>query len=187
EVGGGYRGAHRRQGEGAGQGDGEAMTEDDWLRSADPTELFTFVRDATRSWRTRWAGWLTGKRFAASERKLRLCLWACCARVGHLLPTPENRDCLDVTLRFAEGEATAEDLERAVRRSMASKPPIWNSAYHEQQVGEPYALQALSRVHRRQAEGCELTFRHAALAHGHHHDWKMRMSALHIRVSSRTN
>ena len=56
------------------------MTEEEWLGSINPRAMVEFVRGATVGVRTRWHGEREGRRFAVSERKLRLVACACCTK-----------------------------------------------------------------------------------------------------------
>jgi hypothetical protein len=59
-----------------------------------------------------------GKKFQAvkktlSERKLRLCGVGCCRLIRHLLPYSRSIQALDVAERFADGQASSEELKTA--------------------------------------------------------------------------
>jgi hypothetical protein len=68
------------------------MTEAEWLAANDPTPLLEFLR---------------GK---VSDRKLRLFAVACCRKVWHLLLGEQSRHAAEVTERFADGEASEQEL-----------------------------------------------------------------------------
>src|SRR5262249_57176455 len=63
---------------------GDAMTEAEWLRSADPEAMLKLLK---------------GK---VSERKLRLFACACCRRIAHLLPDEPSRITLEVIERYPD-------------------------------------------------------------------------------------
>ncbi|VTR96472.1 Uncharacterized protein (Fragment) OS=uncultured bacterium PE=4 SV=1 [Gemmata massiliana] len=68
------------------------MTEAEWLACEDPGTILEFFRDRT------------------SDRKLRLIAVACCQRAKFIVPT-DYHDLADIAEAFAEGRASAEDLE----------------------------------------------------------------------------
>src|SRR5947208_8259798 len=82
------------------------MTEQEWLERGD---LLRMVR------------WLRGK---ASDRKLRLFACACCHRIGHLFADRGARIAVRVAERFAEGEATPEQLRRARKVALVASLPL---------------------------------------------------------------
>jgi hypothetical protein len=75
------------------------MSEDQWLTSTESNQMVIWVWDRL------------------SERKARLLACAACRRVGHLLQDPRVVAALDLTERYAEGGASAADLETAHREA----------------------------------------------------------------------
>jgi hypothetical protein len=71
------------------------MNEQEWLESTDPQKMLEFLR---------------GK---VSNRKLRLFGVGCCRSVWHLLLDEKNRRAVEVAEEYADGRATARELEEA--------------------------------------------------------------------------
>jgi hypothetical protein len=78
------------------------MTEQEWLHCTDPRSMLEFLRDR------------------ASDRKLRLFACACCHRVAGLLPDEASRSTLDTCERFADGLASAVELQNARQAAISS-------------------------------------------------------------------
>jgi hypothetical protein len=89
------------------------MTEAEWLESINPRAMVELVLTATFGVRTRWHGEREARRFALSERKLRLAACACCTKVIDLLPGSAHRR----LLVLAESEADPGQREPALRRA----------------------------------------------------------------------
>ena len=73
------------------------MTESDWLEVTDPAAMLAFLRDNSE----------------ASKRKLRLFAAACCRRIPPIMSEEVNRAAVEVAERFADGEATEQELGMA--------------------------------------------------------------------------
>lgn len=71
------------------------MTEQDWLQSNDPEAMLLQVRGV------------------AGARELRLFACACCRRIWHLLSDERSRNAVEMSERYASGQASAEDLRLA--------------------------------------------------------------------------
>src|SRR5262245_6449615 len=94
-------------------GKGESMTEAQWLACTDPARMLELLTAGA----ARWSGEpnLLEHRTArkrASDRKLRLFACACCRQVWDQLTDERSRRAVEVAERFAEGEATALELDR---------------------------------------------------------------------------
>jgi hypothetical protein len=77
------------------------MDEADWLSSADPQAMLTFLRDS-------------GK---LSERKARLFAAACCRRIWPYLEDRRSQKVVQVSELYADGLATRRQLDRAWQRA----------------------------------------------------------------------
>jgi hypothetical protein len=75
------------------------MTDEEWLESDDPAEMMAYLRDATVSFRTRWQGWVTKKRFRISGKKLLWMAYACVERVKDVLPQGKARDAIECLVK----------------------------------------------------------------------------------------
>src|SRR5262245_43810604 len=90
------------------------MTESEWLSSTDAVAMVEFVQNATTSFRTRWQGIVETRRFALSDRKMRLLGCAIASGVAHLLPEGPFRTFLDLVESWAERHATREQVVEAL-------------------------------------------------------------------------
>ena len=84
------------------------MTESEWLQCSTPEPLLEFSRPRL------------------NERKLRLFACACCRHIMHLLTDDGSRAAVDVAERFADGNASRQELEAA-----------WQGATTVAQLAEP--------------------------------------------------
>jgi hypothetical protein len=114
------------------------MTEAEWLESINPRALVELMLSATFGVRTRWHGEREARRFAVSERKLRLAACACCTKVIDLLPGSAHRRLLVVAERSAGGGAgldrvdsvlpqAAREWDRFRAECGAGAPELWAS------------------------------------------------------------
>lgn len=123
------------------------MTESEWLAGADAYSLLEHVRGQ------------------ASDRQLRLFACACMRRIWHLLPVDASRRCVEVTELYADGVVGERDLTDSIHTSMQA---CEEERHRRQTTGgtwtmaESYALNAVSRVHRRHS--WEPTIGHSASA-----------------------
>jgi hypothetical protein len=121
------------------------MNEQEWLECTDFKAMLEF---------------LEGK---VSERKLRLFACACCRRIWHLFVHKDSFNSIEVGERFAEGEATDEELRLADElamwvgddaswRSMQEAANAWAAAAPVQKNGFSAAQSAVYEIPRVFAE-----------------------------------
>src|SRR5262249_10018437 len=131
------------------------MTEREWLEGSDPRPMLEYLFDK------------------ASDRKFRLFAVAFCRSLGHRLPDALAGNVVELTERYADGEATPEELMKARAAALEAQ---WSgegpspeavcacdAAYHEdiQQVvaaSAEWYCQQVPAGERRQAEAvqCEI-------------------------------
>jgi hypothetical protein len=80
------------------------MTEAEWLECDDPTAMCQHAFKSTRS-----------QRLPSPHRKVRLFSCACCRLVWSLLTDERSRQLVEISERFADGEAKKSELARADR------------------------------------------------------------------------
>jgi hypothetical protein len=85
------------------------MTESEWLASEDPQAMLSYITTAQEggSWEI--------DHHRPTDRKLRLFACACCRQVWDQLTDERSRKAVEVAERFADGEATDEELDAASR------------------------------------------------------------------------
>jgi hypothetical protein len=105
-----------------------AVSEAEWLACADPEVLLE-----------RLPGGL-------SDRKLRLFACACCGPLWHLVTEPRCRDAVAVALRFADGEATVEELKAAHIAAQNGKPLFQDANWAAAWTASPDALHAAAQA-----------------------------------------
>ncbi|MDB5313254.1 MAG: hypothetical protein JWO38_7456 [Gemmataceae bacterium] len=88
------------------------MTEEEWLACTDPTPMMEFLL-------TEFMRRKVSERTSSvmKERKLRLFAVACCRRVWDLLPDHRSRKAVEVAERFADSEASREEVLAAKREA----------------------------------------------------------------------
>ena|SRR5579859_6941891 len=103
------------------------MTEAEWLACTDPGPMLEFFG---------------GK---ASDRKLRLYLCAGCRHISHLFFRPWSFTAVEVAERFADGQATQEDLHRAEYDAEAATFGYELDDQHWP-YSEPYRMEVVPRL-----------------------------------------
>jgi hypothetical protein len=73
------------------------VTESEWLACTEPERMLAFLSACSK----------------ASDRKLRLFTCACCRRIWRKLRDPRGREAVEVSERYADGQATRKELTRA--------------------------------------------------------------------------
>jgi hypothetical protein len=90
------------------------MTETEWLASNDLDQMLTHL-----------AGW-------TSQRKMRLFACACCRRVWPLMKPESTREAVEVSERYADGEARVKELRAAQyalpRNTLPHLAAYWTTA-----------------------------------------------------------
>jgi hypothetical protein len=81
------------------------VTESDWLASTDPQAMLDFLRDKV------------------SDRKLRLFAVACCRSISDLLSPDPGMLAVETAERWADGQASEQDVRDARRRSSGFADP----------------------------------------------------------------
>src|SRR3954451_21153469 len=92
------------------------MTEQEWSDWIDPFTVLDFLRSSI------------------SDRKWRLYVCGGCRQLSHLFFRPESLAAVDVAERFADGQATKEELDRA--EWFAESPTF---GYEFKKEGFPYS------------------------------------------------
>jgi hypothetical protein len=88
------------------------MTEAEWLACAEPAAMLRALQDGSL---VAADGLLLAPPAALwpSDRKLRLFACVCCRRIWHLLTDPSSRRAVEVSERYADGEASQEERDAA--------------------------------------------------------------------------
>jgi chemotaxis protein histidine kinase CheA len=100
------------------------MTEFDWFLWDDPTAILRALREPTQSVLRHSDG---TKKPLVSERKLRLFACACCRRIWRHLSDIRSRRAVKVSERFADREATKEELEAAHAAAVEAAEEAWEA------------------------------------------------------------
>jgi hypothetical protein len=102
------------------------MTEAEWRTATDPQAMLVELWRRSRGWRA-WLRGFFGDRGERRrlERRARLFACACCRRIEPLLCDAKLTNAVEVAERYADGTATAAELEAA--RETAKESP-WGAA-----------------------------------------------------------
>ncbi len=104
------------------------MTEAEWLACADPSALLDHLDGGV------------------SERKLRLFACACCGPLWAQVTDNSCRAAVAVALRYADGQATAEELKAAHIEAQNGKPLFQDASWAAAWTAAPLALRAASQA-----------------------------------------
>jgi len=107
-----------------------AMTEPDWFSCSSPEGMLKFLQDQG----------------FGSDRKMRLFAVACCEHVQSLLTDTRSLHAIEVAGRYADGDATEEDLERARRDAWAAIPRVSGMSYAARRVARSSSKAAMEVV-----------------------------------------
>lgn len=110
------------------------MTEAEWLACADPRDLMEYLH-----------GQLT-------ERKLRLFACACCGPAWERVTEACCRNAVAVALRYADGQATAEELKAAHGAAQNGKPLFQDANWAAAWTAAPAALLAADQASNQAAQ-----------------------------------
>jgi hypothetical protein len=142
----------------------DVLTEQQWLDSTDPGQMLDLL--ATEAMAERLGLFHAGVDAALElvqvgrgeanwQRKFRLFICACARRIWHLVTRPANRRGIEVAERYADGEATEEELSRAradMARGNLSESMVAYFAAREGPALVPqdahYAIQAVETTRR---------------------------------------
>src|SRR5215813_3065765 len=114
------------------------MTEQEWLAADNPAAMLECLLGRPKSTAP---GTFWPRKANASDRKLRLFAVACCRQVWHLLTDERSRRAVEVAERFADGEATEEELIAVRDPAFAASSHRRNSpevAAHDAACGFPH-------------------------------------------------
>ena len=76
-----------------------------------------------------WLLWVATRSGVLDDRTLRLFAVFCARSVEHLLTDQRSRDAIDVAERFANGNATAEELSAAADVAWPAAASAWSAAW----------------------------------------------------------
>jgi hypothetical protein len=120
---------------------GEVLrTEAQWAEWDDPDTMVWYLRSAHNATRTR-----------VGRRKLRLFCCACARQVWELIPEAEGRAAVEVCERYADGQATAAELEAARERGIRALTR-WPQPDRTEEDGVHAGRAAHYAVHPKQTE-----------------------------------
>jgi hypothetical protein len=75
-----------------------------------------------------WVVWIATRRGVLTERELRLFICFCARQNWHRLTDPRSRNVVDVAERYANGQASQEELVAAAREARAAVEVVWGTA-----------------------------------------------------------
>ena len=102
-----------------GKGGGYTMTEEQWLTSTDPAAMMQCLLGSAQ-----------GHHYFSTKRKLRLFVCACARHIWDHLHDKRSRNAVTVAERFADGETTARQMNRA--QQSAYVVPYSDLLYYQQ-------------------------------------------------------
>jgi hypothetical protein len=143
------------------------MTEAEWRTSTDPLAMYQLLHESTALIRTRWQGWMSGRRFRFSVRKETLFRCAVCEPLLEIVASDAARSLLTLTRQQQFLAASSREVEADWHRAYL----VWVAAYSADHPREQQSAWDALNCLNGQA--------------GHHHgDWLLAAAEAHTNFKA---